>query len=232
VTGPCSSPIRSPPSVGRWPLPSCRPRREGPWPGTHRDPTLFPPTCGGHRSRSPFCLKSRRRGELHAGTPLLVVETATTLFRQPDASLPAATPVRLHHRAGRLGLEEGLRQASAASVAGAEHLQRDEAIGLELACPIDDAHAAVAQDAENLIAGHLLGPWRGAGRRSRGVRNGASVSSISRTSGCRRWGQAVEHGTDLHSGAAILLSRVPNSHTRVCGSRPWRSCTPPLLAYS
>ena len=38
---------------------------------------------------------------------------------------------------------------------GTDHVQSRDAIGLELAGPTDDAHAAVAEDAENLVAGHL-----------------------------------------------------------------------------
>jgi hypothetical protein len=37
----------------------------------------------------------------------------------------------------------------------ADHLEGHEAVGLELARPVDDAHAAVAEDAEDLVAGHL-----------------------------------------------------------------------------
>jgi hypothetical protein len=37
----------------------------------------------------------------------------------------------------------------------ADHLEGDEAVGLELAGATDDAHAAAAENAEQLVAGHL-----------------------------------------------------------------------------
>src|SRR5262245_60408453 len=59
-------------------------------------------------------------------------------------------------------------------LSGSDHLQRDEAISLELARPIDDAHAAVAEDAENLVARHLGVFAALAGRQVR--RNGPRVA--------------------------------------------------------
>jgi hypothetical protein len=48
-------------------------------------------------------------------------------------------------------------------VAGEDHLQGDDAVELELAGPLDDAHAAAAQLSEDLVAGD--GRAAGRGRR-------------------------------------------------------------------
>ena len=77
---------------------------------------------------------------------------------------------------------------------GADHLQGDEAIGLELAGPIDDAHAAVAEDAEDLVAGHLGVFAALAWRQSR--RNGPGVPQDGerRPNGLDGQGACLVHG--------------------------------------
>ena len=67
---------------------------------------------------------------------------------------------------------------------GANHLQGCEAIGLELARPVDDAHAAVAEHAEDLVAGDFRIFLALARRQAR--RNGPRVARPLRRGGVGR----------------------------------------------
>ena len=63
----------------------------------------------------------------------------------------------------RFGEETGVFRRSVAAIVQ-DHLEGDDAVELELAGLVDDAHAAAAQLAKDLIAGHLRRVAAGAGR--------------------------------------------------------------------
>jgi hypothetical protein len=87
------------------------------------------------------------------------------------AGLVQRHDVRVLQASHRLGLDQEAQPLGGAGVFDRpDHLQGDEAVGLVLAGAIDDAHAAVAADPENLVAGHS-----GYSRLSTGVRSVAAA---------------------------------------------------------
>ncbi len=107
---------------------------------------------------------------------------------------------------GRLGFAEELSDlVVAGELAGTDHLQRDGAIEADLACAIDDAHAALGDFLEELVVAEaargleMFGEARGSGERHRifgresGIGRGGmgGGAAASRTGGERSIGLAA-----------------------------------------
>jgi hypothetical protein len=72
------------------------------------------------------------------------------------ADLVQRHDVRVLQAGHRFGFDLEAQPVGGAGVLdGADHLQRHQAIGAKLARPVDDAHAAVAADAQDLVARYL-----------------------------------------------------------------------------
>ena len=139
----------------------------------------------------------------------------------------------------RFGEETGVFRRSVAAIVQ-DHLEGDDAVELELAGLVDDAHAAAAQLAKDLIAGHLRRVAAGAGEGAQthrrlvarqGVRRGPIVFAQSGR------GDRTAHGTNEKGGRAdagvgerpavatgareMRVHRFPSALGDRAGGGPW-----------
>jgi hypothetical protein len=138
-----------------------------------------------HRPRQRLDQPGRLRRRQRCAVQLPVQRAARAQFqREEGPTVVFADLVDLHdvgmgQPGDGLGLVAKAAQVFGVLAAGADHLEGDEAVGALLAGPVDDAHPALAQDAQHLIARHA--------RRldARRRRFAACGHGVRRVGGCR-----------------------------------------------